>query len=205
MKNNYVDIRRLESSPVEPVTLSQAKAQCIVTYSDDDNLIDGLITICRKAIENFCNVSIAAKTITLVADLFYEWELPYGPVTGLQSVQTRTSTQGSGLPTYQTLTSGWGVDGTEFLTFIPGTGADAIGNYPIATNFGVFPYRYKIQYTAGWPDCPDDLRQAILTEIAYRYEHRGDEEIINRLDAAGTGVCDAARVLAQPYRRELWA
>lgn len=196
MKNNYIDIARSESSPTEPVTLTEAKAQCIVTYSDDDTLLTNLITICRRAVENYCNISIAAKTITLVADLFNEWELPYGPVTGIQSVQTRTSTQGSGLPTYTTLTSGWGLDGTEFLTFIPASGIDAIGNYPIATNFGVAPYRYKIQYTAGWPDSPDDLRQAILTEIAYRYENRGD--------LAAPGVCESTRILADPYVRQLW-
>lgn len=196
MKNNYIDIARSESSPTEPVTLTEAKAQCIVTYSDDDTLLTNLITICRRAVENYCNISIAAKTITLVADLFNEWELPYGPVTGIQSVQTRTSTQGSGLPTYTTLTSGWGLDGTEFLTFIPASGIDAIGNYPIATNFGVAPYRYKIQYTAGWPDSPEDLRQAILTEIAYRYENRGD--------LAAPGVCESTRILADPYVRQLW-
>ena len=196
MKNNYIDIKRVELNPTEPVSLDEAKAQLIVTGTDDDNFIDGLITICRKAVENYCNISIAAKTITLVADLFNEWELPYGPVTGIQSVQTRTSTQGSGLPTYATLTSGWGLDGTEFLTFIPASGVDAIGNYPIATNFGVAPYRYKIQYTAGWPDCPNDLRQAILTEIAYRYENRGD--------LAAPGVCESTRILADPYVRQLW-
>ena len=196
MKNNYIDIKRVELNPTEPVSLDEAKAQLIVTGTDDDNFIDGLITICRKAVENYCNISIAAKTITLVADLFNEWELPYGPVTGIQSVQTRTNTQGSGLPTYATLTSGWGLDGTEFLTFIPASGIDAIGNYPIATNFGVAPYRYKIQYTAGWPDCPNDLRQAILTEIAYRYENRGD--------LAAPGVCESTRILADPYVRQLW-
>ncbi len=196
MKNNYIDIKRVELNPLEPVSLDEAKKQCIIDFTDDDSFIDGLITIARKAVENYCNISIAAKTITLVADLFNEWELPYGPVTGIQSVQTRTSTQGSGLPTYTTLTSGWGLDGTEFLTFIPASGIDAIGNYPIATNFGVSPYRYKIQYTAGWPDCPEDLRQAILVELAYRYENRGD--------LANPGICEAARVLADPYIRLLW-
>ena len=44
MRNNIIDIKRSESSPTEPCTLAEAKAQAIVTYSDDDALITALIT-----------------------------------------------------------------------------------------------------------------------------------------------------------------
>lgn len=39
MKNNYIDIKRSESSPTEPVTLTQLKAQLYITFTDDDTLL----------------------------------------------------------------------------------------------------------------------------------------------------------------------
>lgn len=87
MKNNYIDIKRSESSPTEPVTLTQLKAQLYITFTDDDTLLTSLITQARKAIENYCNISIVTQLVILTADLYDEWELPYGPVTGITSVK----------------------------------------------------------------------------------------------------------------------
>ena len=198
--NRLINVQRSESSPTEPVTLAEAKAQCIVTYSDDDTLITSLITKARKSIENYCNISIVAQTVVMTADLYKEWELPYGPVTGIQSVQSRTSTQGSGPAVYSGLATGWGTDGTDFMTFIPGGANDFNPSIPFTGNFGYPPYgsRYKIQYTTGYTlgnPCPDDLKQAVLAQILFLYEKRGEQ---------GDGICDQARVLADPYKRQLW-
>lgn len=204
-QNNIIDIRRTESSPTEPCTLSEAKLQLIVTYSDDDTLITALITKARKIIENFCNISIVAQSVTLVADLYNEWELPYGPVTGITGVQTRTGTEGSGPSTYATQTSGWSTDGVEFITFTPSgagfnPGAPFTGYFqwgPFASPYAQGPgNRYKITYTTGYSTVPDDLKQAVLLQIVYLYEHRGEE--------MEEKICDAARILAEPYLRKLW-
>lgn len=206
MQNNILDIKRTESSPTEPCTLTEAKAQLIVTYSDDDTLITGLITKARKAIENYCNISIVAQTVTMIADLYNEWELPYGPVTGITGVQTRTGTEGSGPGTYATQTTGWGTDGTQFLSFIP-SGAGGFnpgepfrgyfqwGEY--ASPYGQTPgNRYKITYNTGYSVVPDDLKQAVLVQIVFLYEHKGEE--------MGVAMSDQARVMAEPYLRKLW-
>jgi len=187
MKNNIIDLKRVESSPVEPCTLAQLKAQAIITFSDDDTLLNSLIIKARKVIENYCNISIVYKTITLIADLFNEWELPYGPVTGIVSVQTPTGTQGSGPPNYETVTSGWNQEGEEFISFVPaGTVFQTIK--PSGT-------RYRIVYTAGYSVVPDDLIQAVLAQATWLYEHRGE----------GTeAICEQAQKLADPYIRVLW-
>ena len=199
MKNNYIDLKRTESTPTEPCTLAEAKAQCIVTYTDDDTLITSLITKARKAIENYCNISIVSQTVVMTADLYNEWELPYGPVTAINSVTTRSGNEGSGPMTYETLTSGWGYDGEEFKTFIPGSSnftTPFIGNIDTSLN-----YRYKVTYTTGYGTVPDDLKQAVLLQIAWLYEHRGDEV---KDYSFVPGVCDDALKFADPYKRQLW-
>jgi len=208
MKNNIIDCARSESSPTEPVTLSEAKAQAIVTYSDDDTLITALITKARKAVENYCNISIVSQTVTLIADLYNDYELPYGPVTGILSAQTLSGTQGSGPATYETATQQWQTDGTQFLTFMP----QGVNSFNPATPFrGYFqwgpyasPYawtpecRWKITYTTGYSPVPDDLKQAILAQVVWLYEKRGDENIMQ------AGLCTLSKSLADSYKRQAW-
>lgn len=203
--NNIIDIKIVENSPTEPVDLASAKAQLIVTFSDDDTLITGLITKSRKIIENYCHVSIVAKTITLLADLYKEWELPYGPVTGIQSVSTRSANEGSGPALYETADSNWNTEGSDFLSFVPGGVSGFNPNRPFRGYFEWGPFaspfaqnpgnRYKIVYTAG-PYAPNDLVQAILVQLVWLYEHRGEE--------TGYDICSAARHIAEPYVRKLW-
>ena len=198
MRNNIIDIKRTESSPTEPCTLAEAKAQAIVTYTDDDTLITALITKARKMIENYCSISIVTQSVILTADLYNEWELPYGPVTGITGVSTRSPNQGSGPMTYTTQTSGWGQDGVEFITFIPAFVGDFNINIAYTGVNTAYPWknRYKITYTTGYGVVPDDLKQAVLVQIVWLLEHRGEEK--------DDVICEAAQVYARPYFRNLW-
>lgn len=196
-QNRIIDIKRVESSPAEPVTLAEVKAQLIITFTDDDTKLTQLITQARKAIENYCAISIVAKTITMVADLYVEKELPYGPVTGIQAAQTRSGTQGSGPTQYETATGQWQTEGDEFLSFRP----PLCGTFDINAPYtGIdqasYPNRWRIVYTAGYTTVPDDLKLAIMEEIAFRYEHRGNEPNVV--------YSEQAQALAFPYKRLLW-
>lgn len=202
--NRIINCPKVENNPTEPVTLAEAKAQLIIGFSDDDAFITALITQCRQAIEEYCAISIVPKQITLTADLYKEWELPYGPVTGIVSVQTRIGNEGSGPGTYQTQESGWSTDGSQFLNFspaapvgfnpgVPFTGHDQWGDY--ASPYGNACNRYRIVYNAGYDVVPGNLKLAILQELVFRYENRGNQQ---------TGVCEAAQVIANPFRRGLW-
>lgn len=216
MKNYILDVKRSESSPVEPCTLDEAKAQAIITFTDDDSFVTKLIIVARKVIENYCNISIVAQTVTLVADLFNEWELPYGPVTGIISVQTRSGTEGSGPPNFETAASGWSQEGEEFLRFCPAAAGGFLGGGPFRGYFQWGPYadersyrpvnRYKIVYTTGYSVVPEDLKQAVLAQIAYMYEHRGDEQDqVNKFNLTlKQGICEQAQRLAEPYIRQAW-
>lgn len=204
--NRIIDIKRVESNPVEPVSLDEVKAHLVITSTDDDDLLTDLICYSRKAVEEYCAVSLVPKTITLVADLSKEWELPYGPVTGIQAVQTRTGGEGSGPGVYATKESGWTTDGSDFLSFAPAEaggfnpGAPFTGHFqwgPYASPYGCTVSRYKIIYTAGYSTPPGPLVLAIMNEIAWRYELRGSEQV-------GDGICYQSRTLANPFKRQLW-
>lgn len=213
MKNLIVDIKRAESSPTEPVDLATAKLQLIVTSSDDDGYITSLITQCRRAVENYCFISMVPKTITLFADLYEEWELPYGPVVTITSVFKRTTPTGSGPSSYTQDPGQWTSDGEEFKTFAPAQPAYWDWGLPVPARYQGWPYsrdywteyanRYKIVYTAG-PFAPEDLVLAVLQEITFRFENRGDKIEIRPTVSAEVGLCPAAQRLCELYRRQSW-
>lgn len=203
-----VDVYKDESSyvPVEPVLLPEVKAWLLVDYPDDDALLTVLITRSRAAIEDFCHISIVPKTIFLTAEVgfkptenygninrwdrsFYgvpdsanmDWsELPYGPVSAVQSVTT--------LDNNQTLIL---ANGTDY--FLRGKGF-------IQMKLNQYSQNALIQYTTPYY-CPNALKEAILNEIAFRYKNRGDSTALragNKVDAS-----EGAQYLAQPFQR-IW-
>lgn len=177
--NRIIDIKTTESSPTEPVTLVQAKAHLLIDHTADDTYVTSLITQCRRAVENACNIAIVQKVVVLTADWEEEWELPVGPHGTISEVKLRTGTVG-GIAEYQTLDADdeYTTDGELFKLF----NSSSCG-------------RHKITYTAGYSTVPDDLKLAILNEIAFRYENRGDSK---------DGLCAGAAELIKPYINYSW-
>lgn len=176
-----------ELMAIEPVSLSEVKTHLRVTFNDDDVELYKMISRCRKRIENYCNISIVAQRIQVVARICGEWQLPYGPVTAVETVENRDKNAGSGPTQYTASAAEWLLDGDTFND----------NDYPehISTRDRFYPdNRSRITYTAGMEFVPADLKLAILSEIAYRYENRGDET---------TALSSAAIELANPYRK-LW-
>lgn len=175
--NRIIDIRKTDTGS-EPLTLTEVKTHLHITDSDNDTELTALITQCRKVVEAYCSISIVNKDVIMIADLDREWELPWGPVTGIAGVQTGSRGTGSAPVTYETEEEGWIVDGMDFLTFT-----------------SAFYTRYKLYYTTGFSSVPADLKLAILNEILFRYENRGD---------TGDKICKEAEELALPYKRLSW-
>lgn len=150
--NVIIDLKRLANLADPPISLAEAKTQLRVTFSDDDAEITALILKATRFVENYCNISIIYQRIQLVAQLCEEYVLPYGPIIGIESVQSSVSDTGSGPVNYETSTANWRADGDLY---------DPAGSY-----------RQRIIYTAG-DFCPDDLKDVILSVLTYLYENRG--------------------------------
>jgi len=190
----------------EPVTLDDAKRHLRVDFDDDDLYISALITASRQAIEKFCSISLVAKTVTLtvqadeqqksvfsqpfqVREQFNQFELPYGPVRSVSSV-TSIDTDGMTILVCS-LNSDYFLIGKSFQTI------------KISNNFSNNILVYTVGYgpDAGATPVPPQLWLAILNELAYRYESRGEPQNIRATAFTEEGVSQAARVLAQPFRR----
>lgn len=181
--SNITDIYEQELAVTEPVTIVQAKAQCRVDFTDDDAFITGLLTSCRQTIEKFCNISLVIKTITLTLDLIAPVEIPYGPVQSITSfVDNQSNVIDPG--TYM-------IAGVKFQKLVP-------------LNFSF--YAATMVYQAGYDGTKFVVEQniilAILNEISFRYENRG--EASDSRKSVNPGICEAARILAGPYQRAAW-
>lgn len=180
--------------PVEPVTLAEAKQHCIVTFDDDDQYITDLIKQARQSIENYIHCSIVRKFVTVLIraenrlKLSFGWgennepaekELPYGPVVGAVDV-TDVSTAPGGVNISGV--GAWELQGFQFIKIL------------------IWPGQYLLTYEAGYQSSiPRDLKRAILEEIAFRYENRGDST--NKYAHQNIGICAGAQQLANPYMR----
>jgi len=175
--NLIIDLDRLHLTTTMPVSRDEAKTQLRITYTEDDTEIDSMISRAVKEIENYCNISIVYQRITMIADLKQEWKLPYGPVIGLESVETKSAPQGSGIGIFSTASANWQIDADNF-------------------DPGKYCYRWRLVYTAGMSAVPDDLKQAILLQMVHLFEHRGDEQ--------QQGLSMQAKEMVDPYKVLLW-
>lgn len=179
---------------VEPLTLADAKKWLKVTFADDDSVITGLISSCRKAIEEFCTISIIEKDISLIADLNYsnnrsciEFEIPYGPVLFTADISEIIVSKSKGGNTSNNF---------ELLVLDTDYWFDGVSFYRFKTNI---PGRYKFVYSAKYATVPPALLLALKVEIAYRYENRGDIDY-----DMNTILSAEAKRVAQPYKRMTW-
>lgn len=150
--NKIVDITTVEVAYVNgPVTVEEAQAFCRVQNTDtqQDILFSLWVTAARDKIEQYCGLSLIPRNIVAILEAPQGMmELPYGPVT---STPTFVDQQGV----------------AQEITLI---GLD----YPTIQ----LPINYtKATYTAGFGDgeCPALLKQAILMQVCYYWENRGDQ------------------------------
>lgn len=175
--NLILDVSLGQPTGSEPITLAQAKSQLKIDFTTDDTLLTALITAARSQIEQYTGVSIVEREVIALCKLTGDnwFELPYGPVVGTPVVST-VSIGGS---TPETITD-FDIVGTDFKMVCPGD--------------NTIEYPFLITYDAGYTTVPPDLIDAILYQVAYLYEHRGDESGIN-------GRSPVAEALARQRRR----
>lgn len=167
--NRVVDYRLTDvGTVVEPVTLANAKLYCrSVTGTSEDTLFTTLITAARKAVERLTGLSLIPKTcVCQIINMNGFFELPYGPVT---NTPTFTDYYGNVITPYMV-----GYDFPQVKD-------------PLETIT-------SCSYNVGYTTVPEELQVAIMAQINFMYENRGDNS-----DSAT--VCPITQKIAQKYSR----
>jgi len=146
---DIADVEGSDMSVTEPVTLEEVKNFCKIDVSDDDILIDLMITACRMECEELTNIGFVQRQVIVEQNNGNGGcQLPLGPVGEITNVK---DTNGNDL-TYQAAGTKW----KQILT-------------PIHE-------RLVIVYTAGYGTLPAELKLALLECIFYRYDERKQRE-----------------------------
>lgn len=182
---------------VEPVTRDEVKAWLRITWTDDDLLLDYLISSAREWLEEHTSRALITQTLQGV------WYLPKSPeakITGLYAqlgmeltfwlprstpgnVTITTAEIEKDLDVWQTLalTTDYVVDSdndpprlwlrASAISYWAPTGA-------LINFMGVYAPRVRITWTAGYgagpQNVPYSFRRALLNIVAYLYEHRDE-------------------------------
>jgi len=164
---------------IEPISLDEAKQYIRIDADDnfDDRVIQTIITGQRLNMERQLSIWLVNRTVTenyrrACCGMIYPepFSLKYGPVVGDVVIK---DTSGNNISVDNVGSSEWPV-------FILPTNAD-------------------ITYNAGYDCLPDDLRLALLQNIATAYENRENSttESVNE-------VVNTTRKLSQPYSRNVF-
>ena len=148
----------------EPVAIADVLAWGKIDQNVDNALLTALITTARIMCEQYTNTGLISRTI--VADINNAnggFILPYGPVT---NTPTAVDWQGTSL--------------TVVYNF-----------NQLQTPYGKMAVTYQAGYTTS--NIPEIYKTAIMQQVLYLYENRGD---------ASAGVSPIARQLLNPLIRQ---
>jgi len=171
--NAILDVDRQAAAGIDDDMLSLVKLHLHIPESitdHDEYLKSILIPACRGAVETYTGLSIVPQTITaILRNELGNIELPYGPVLEITSVQNRNDEE----------VTDYKVNGGQFKRI------ETSGDW------------FQVIYEAGYETIPSELQMAILQEVAYRFENRGDQ--------GKSDLSDGAKSYASRYRRvETW-
>ena len=174
MRYNAVTSYSFTDIPGEPVNVDDAKAWMKIDLTDDDTLITSLITTARILCESFLNMSIIQRTVFAnINNTLGGVELPFCPYASMFAL---TNSDGRVFDTDE-----WKVTNLPFACL----------QYPKEEFLTAV-------YTAGYQECPEYLRTAILVQIAFMYENRGDVET---REGRVYNLCELAKQMLSPFRR----
>jgi uncharacterized phiE125 gp8 family phage protein len=171
----------------EPVTLDEVKRHLNLLFDttgsydfdDDDTYLTALVSQCRESVEQWLGISMAAKTYrAILRNECGGIEIPYGPVTGVTSVKDIDGV-------VLVVTDGYQLRGNQFQWI----------EKPVSCYI-------DIVYTSGYTpaNIPKGLKHALLEEIAFRYNNRGDQT--NKFAGENVGLSQGAMELASRYSRK---
>jgi uncharacterized phiE125 gp8 family phage protein len=155
------------------LTLDQVKNYLIVTHDEDNEVINQLLNAAIEKLESYCKRPFSESVVEMFMDVRNSTILfPRLPFISLTDVSIKVD---RGYTGFEQLTS----DEYEYF-------ADEL----IVERIGTMYIKYKAGYASG--ELPDAIRNAILAEVAYRYENRGDKDL-------NPGICATAETYIAPF------
>lgn len=154
----------------EPVTLAEAKLWCKIDLSDDDSVITALITAARQQLEAYTNTGFISRTVIAQIDN------PNGSFTLPYGPVTDTPTAKDG--------EGVAIDTVRY-------------QYDM---LDVPRGRSTVTYTGGFVTLPGNYRTALLSQILFLYENRGDVE--GSGGTRMTSISPVAKMILKPLIRQ---
>lgn len=168
----YYEIKAVDASDaVEPVTLDEAKTFMEVDYDDKNVLISSLIKGSRKAIQRRLNKVLVKSVVTL-------------------KVKTTCALQPIDLAYYSN-PSGLAVSDLEGDSLTLGT--DEYKVFGSQVSIG-----YRGLFGLTWTETPavdEDIKEAIMMLVAYRFSNRGDQEKQTGIPADIDAIIDQYRTI----------
>ena len=167
----------------EPVTVADAKAfvNYIGTDATYETAIENLAKSARLRLEQYCGRNFVEKTMLLnVSDVRIKLELPFGPIRAITSVKVYDS--------YGVLDSTLVADDDYYL----------IGDFDKYLKLeSWFNGSYlQIEYTAGYGAntyaLPQALKDAILMQTKFDFDHRGTQDRVS--------IMSEVKNMVGPYR-----
>jgi uncharacterized phiE125 gp8 family phage protein len=177
---------------VEPITLSEVKANSRIATSADDTLLTALITVARQMTESEIGKALIDTTIDYRTDwCFPAWfDVPRGPlrsVTSVSYVDTAGATQV--LAANQYVVDSYDAEGRIVPAYSVSWPSTRLVQNAVTV-------RYVAGYGAAASAVPLAIRHAILMLVDHLYEHAGS---ITELKLDETPM--AYRMMLAPYRR----
>lgn len=150
--SRLISVKLTPAEPItEPVTLEEAKDFLKVDFSDDDDVISSLIVSSRQKCEKILGLCLVETKVKALykngGDLI---ELAYGPI----------ETDTDGLPV---------IDGLPEDTEVKGDGNQVW--------ISTFQAELNLSYTSKMDPMPSWAKLAILNDVAYFYENRGNGDV----------------------------
>lgn len=165
-----------DAEVTEPISLSEAKAYMMIDadYASDDADISLLISTARERLEQYLNVGLAEREVTL------QWpgnpiELPLSPNGAITSLKDKDNVD---VPADKYTASAY----RDKTIWVNNQSSSGIEWFYAIDNSYVTPFSgyvsdvntiYTLVYSTGYDVLPKALKQAILAEVDYLYKLRG--------------------------------
>jgi len=166
----------------EPVTLEQAKKQCVIeaSFTDDDDLLNRLITVVRIHGENTSGRQFVEAEYDLKLNGFPAGseaiELPRPP---FQSITSFSYVDADGEDQTLEENTDFEVDDTGLCAKI-----NPVDSWPTGAKSLTIRFKTGWPLDSGEPTTPEPIKQWILVKVSTFYENREDKAVGVRLDVA---------------------